>query len=146
MTYATLGILVKNDKSLFEETALTGNETTIVGPTCFFTEDFSGTLGAWSNNADWNITSGELKHALSGVSGNSYNYADIGPQDLTTGSYKYIITAVYFISIPLVEGMINTLIDTLLADSDFSFAISINWKFALMGYLVIIIVYLISMA
>ena len=50
------------------------------------------------------------------------------------------------ISIPLVEGMINTLIDTLLADSDFSFAISINWKFALMGYLVIIIVYLISMA
>ena len=73
-----------------------------------------------------------------------YNTKEI--KDLTTGSYKYIITAVYFLSIPIVEKLINTLIDTLLKDTDFTFTISIDWKFALLGYIVIILVYLISMA
>ncbi|MCB9256007.1 MAG: choice-of-anchor D domain-containing protein [Chitinophagales bacterium] len=48
-----------------------------------FSDDFSGGLTSWSNTSDWTISSGELKHNLSGVAGSSYIYSDIASQDLS---------------------------------------------------------------
>lgn len=54
-----------------------------------FSDDFSTDLSQWSNTTDWAISSGELKHDLSGTSGSSYIYTDIGTQDLTATAYEW---------------------------------------------------------
>ncbi len=72
-----------------QNVAVNGNVTIAGSCTSIFTDDFSGTLSQWSNTSDWNITSGELKHNLSGVAAESYIYSDLGAQDLTTSDYEW---------------------------------------------------------
>ena len=75
----------------YETSGASDNSTTTAPSSCasIFSDDFSGTLAQWSNNADWTISSGELEHNLSGVAGSSYNYADIGAVDLTGGDFEW---------------------------------------------------------
>lgn len=54
-----------------------------------FSDDFSSGLGSWSNTGDWTTSSGELKHDLSGVESESYIYADIGSQNLSSGNFEW---------------------------------------------------------
>jgi len=63
------------------------------GSSCssIFSDDFSGTLSQWSNTGDWAINSGELDHNLSGVSGSSYIYHDLGSHDLTSSDYEWSV-------------------------------------------------------
>ncbi|TXB65246.1 T9SS type A sorting domain-containing protein [Vicingus serpentipes] len=60
-----------------------------VSCTPIFSDDFSATLSQWSNTTDWAISSGELNHNLSGVSGTSYIFHDLGVQDLTTSDFEW---------------------------------------------------------
>ena len=61
----------------------------IAGCNSIFSDIFSTDLSQWLNVADWTISSGELKHDLSGIESESYIYADIGTQDLTSGDYEW---------------------------------------------------------
>ena len=63
--------------------------STAIGFSQCFTDDFSSGLGAWSNTGDWTTTGGELKHDLSSTEAESYIYADLGAQDLTTGDFEW---------------------------------------------------------
>nr|WP_321226793.1 Calx-beta domain-containing protein [uncultured Psychroserpens sp.] len=67
---------------------MTDNDTP---PPCnsIFADDFSGDLSDWSNTGDWTINSGELKHDLSGTSGSSYIYTDLGVQDYSSTDYEW---------------------------------------------------------
>jgi hypothetical protein len=54
-----------------------------------FSDNFDGSLGQWSSTNDWTISNNELKHDLDNMPGNSYIYADINNQDLTTANYEW---------------------------------------------------------
>jgi len=56
-----------------------------------FSEDFSTDLSQWGNTTDWTIASGELKHNLASGSGagDSYTFANIGIQNLSTADYEW---------------------------------------------------------
>jgi hypothetical protein len=74
-----------------QDITLNGEVTVLGGTTCtsIFSDDFSGTLGQWDFINDWTISSGELKHDLSGTAGNSFINADITTQDLSTADYEW---------------------------------------------------------
>jgi hypothetical protein len=57
--------------------------------TTFFSDDFSGTLAQWSNNADWAISGGVMDHNISGSAGSSYNYANMASQNLASAEYEW---------------------------------------------------------
>jgi hypothetical protein len=59
------------------------------GCSSIFSDNFSGTLSQWSNTGDWTISSGEMKHNLSGVDGSSYVYHDLGSQTLNSSNYEW---------------------------------------------------------
>ncbi len=84
------------DSIKFNTSTATGNplsDTTLEIPvgSCnnIFTDNFGGTLAQWNNTTDWTITSSELAHNLSGVSGSSYTYADLTTQDFTLNNYQW---------------------------------------------------------
>jgi len=63
---------------------------------------------------------------------------------VTTSSYKWVITIVYFATIPLIEWLINAFFEQILADMDMIFHVNIDLKWSLFGYAIIMGVYLFS--
>lgn len=64
---------------------------------------------------------------------------------IITAPYRIIVISVYFLSIPIVQFLITQLIKSAFADADFQLSVTIDLKFALLGFIVIFIVYEISM-
>lgn len=64
---------------------------------------------------------------------------------IITSPYRIILILIYFSSIPLIQNMINALLKKAFGSSDFAFEVKINLYFALMGFIVIYVVYEFSM-
>lgn len=64
---------------------------------------------------------------------------------IITAPYRIILIVVYFGSIPLIQQLINSLIQAAFADADFQLNVQIDLKFALLGFVIIYLVYEFSM-
>ncbi len=64
---------------------------------------------------------------------------------IITAPYRIIVIVVYFVSIPLIQKMITSLIYAAFADADFQLNVQIDFQFALLGFIVIYLIYEISM-
>ncbi len=71
-------------------------------------------------------------------------YSSKEVKTMTIGIYKWLVIFIYIISIPLLEWMIQTTVNTAMADMDFVIQINLNYIFSLLGLVVILIVYLIA--
>ncbi len=64
---------------------------------------------------------------------------------IITAPYRIIVIVVYFASIPLIQKLITSLIYAAFADADFQLNVQIDLQFALLGFIVIYLIYEISM-
>ncbi len=64
---------------------------------------------------------------------------------MTTSAYKWILLVVYFVSIPIFRQIIQTIIDIAFKDLDFSIKIHIGLRASLFGFVIILLVYFVSM-
>ncbi len=64
---------------------------------------------------------------------------------IITAPYRIIVIAVYFASIPLIQRLITNLIQAAFADADFQLNVRIDFQFAILGFIVIYLIYEISM-
>lgn len=63
---------------------------------------------------------------------------------MTIGMYKWLVIAIYLISIPGLEKIIQEIVNMAMGDADFVLPINLNYTLSLLGLLVIIVVYLIA--
>ncbi len=71
-------------------------------------------------------------------------YKDREIKNITTSAFKWIIVIVYFSTIPIIEKLIQVIIEKATSGLDFTFVIDIGWKFSLYGFLVLLFVYFVS--
>ncbi len=71
-------------------------------------------------------------------------YSSREVRTMTIGIYKWLVIGIYLVSIPLLQWMIQTTVNTAMADMDFVIQINLNYVYSLLGLVVILVVYLIA--
>lgn len=64
--------------------------------------------------------------------------------NMTTSAYKWVVIVVYFVSLPLLENLIQGLINYAMRDIDFQIVVKIDLKFAFGGFIIIYLVFMLS--
>lgn len=71
-------------------------------------------------------------------------YSSKEVRTMTIGIYKWMVIIIYVLSIPLLQAMIQSAVNTAMADMDFSIPIKLNYSLSLLGLVVIFVVYLLA--
>lgn len=71
-------------------------------------------------------------------------YSEKEISQMTIGVYKWIVGIVYILSIPLMEFLIQQVVNVAFADADFVLDVSLNYILSLSGLIVIFLIYYIS--
>lgn len=72
-------------------------------------------------------------------------YTNSEVRKMTTSSYKWIILIVYIISMPIIETLIQTVVNYAMSDMSFQVVIDLNFRYAIVGLVLIFIIYFLSM-
>lgn len=73
-------------------------------------------------------------------------YTNSEVRKMTTSSYKWIILVVYIISMPIIETLIQTVVNYAMSDMSFQVVIDLNFRYAIIGLVLIFIIYFLSMS